>query len=454
MTAVKGDDATIVVAGDAIITQRLATVQDDGLDAVVEDVRAADVAAVNLETVVHDFEGYPRENHGDIYLRSPPWVLDELSWAGFDMVAAASNHTADYTHGGMAATMDALESRDLPYAGLGRNLAAAREPAYLETSAGRVALIAACSTVPPGATAGAQRRDMQGRPGLAPLELSATYEVPADDLDRLRELSAGLGFEAIKQRRDSLGFSPPWGGFADRAGFTLLNVTGNTHVDFVAGDEYAVHLEADPADVRELTRAIDRATREADWVIASVHAHEGAGGSDTDDTVPAFLEEVARACVDAGANLVFGHGPHLLRGIEVYDGAPVFYSLGNVFAQLETIQRFPAAAYDQVGLDDDADPPDYVDAYGFQRSGEATGFLSDRRFYESVLPVCRYTDGLDRIELVPLDLGFDRSRPHRGRPRRADREHGEAIIARLADLAAPYGTVVRFEDGIGIVDAA
>ncbi len=42
-----------------------------------------------------------------------------------------------------------------------------------------------------------------------------------------------------------------------------------------------------------------------------------------------FLETFSRRCVDAGADAVIGHGPHELRGIEIYHGAPIFYSLGN-----------------------------------------------------------------------------------------------------------------------------
>ncbi|MGH7701629.1 MAG: CapA family protein, partial [Gemmatimonadales bacterium] len=37
----------------------------------------------------------------------------------------------------------------------------------------------------------------------------------------------------------------------------------------------------------------------------------------------------ARRIIDAGADLVVGHGPHVLRGIEFYGGKPIFYSLGN-----------------------------------------------------------------------------------------------------------------------------
>lgn len=39
--------------------------------------------------------------------------------------------------------------------------------------------------------------------------------------------------------------------------------------------------------------------------------------------------EVAHAAIDAGADVVFGHGPHVVRAAELYKGHPIFYSLGN-----------------------------------------------------------------------------------------------------------------------------
>lgn len=41
------------------------------------------------------------------------------------------------------------------------------------------------------------------------------------------------------------------------------------------------------------------------------------------------LRRFARAVIDAGADAVVGHGPHVLRGIEFYNGRPIAYSLGN-----------------------------------------------------------------------------------------------------------------------------
>ena len=44
--------------------------------------------------------------------------------------------------------------------------------------------------------------------------------------------------------------------------------------------------------------------------------------------------------IDAGADVVVGHGPHVLRGIEIYKGKPIFYSLANFMFQNETLLGF------------------------------------------------------------------------------------------------------------------
>jgi poly-gamma-glutamate synthesis protein (capsule biosynthesis protein) len=42
-----------------------------------------------------------------------------------------------------------------------------------------------------------------------------------------------------------------------------------------------------------------------------------------------YMAEIAHAAIDAGADLVIGHGPHFLLPIEVYKGKPIFYGMGN-----------------------------------------------------------------------------------------------------------------------------
>jgi len=84
-------------------------------------------------------------------------------------------------------------------------------------------------------------------------------------------------------------------------------------------------------------RVVERAAEQADIVV--VQAHMGAEGADQTRVRPGeelFFGEnrgdpmaFARAVIDAGADLVVGHGPHVLRGLEFYQGRLIAYSLGN-----------------------------------------------------------------------------------------------------------------------------
>lgn len=445
------DAITVTLAGDAIVNRRLRSINDDRFTELVRAVREADVGFVNLEVLLHEFEGYPTGTTTGTYMQAPPWVADELTWAGFNLFSAAVNHSFDYSHGGMEATMRELDARELAYAGLGRNLAAARAPAYHDTEAGRVGLVAACATLPtPAMIAGEQRRDLQGRPGVSPLRTAPRYVVSEEQIDALRSVSEQLGLEAIKREKADSSYAYLYAAEDDSEGFEFLTVGYSDNLTFEAGDDPGIYREPNEEDVRAIVQQVRYADRQADWVVASLHAHEGANGRDNDDSTPAFMEAVARACIDAGADVFVGHGPHRLRGIEMYEGKPIFYSVGNFIGQNQLIARLPTEAYDRYGLDRDAHPVDVFDHRVYDDAGNPSGFLADETWWESVLPVCRFEEGsLEEVRLLPVDLQRELPRPRRGRPVRAAGAVANRILDRLADLSAPYGTEVDIDAGIG-----
>lgn len=102
----------------------------------------------------------------------------------------------------------------------------------------------------------------------------------------------------------------------------------------------AFHTNAGTNDVNDLPAAADIVTRarvDHDLVIVSFHG--GAEGADAlhvpvghelyHDEDRGDLRAFARTVIDAGADLVIGHGPHVPRGMELLDGHLVAYSLGN-----------------------------------------------------------------------------------------------------------------------------
>jgi hypothetical protein len=106
-------------------------------------------------------------------------------------------------------------------------------------------------------------------------------------------------------------------------------------VAFVGFAPYS--FDADLLDIPAAQALIRRARRRARVVVVLIHA--GAEGADRDHTpygTEHFLGEdrgdpraFAHAAIDAGASLVLGSGPHVIRGVERYRGHPIAYSLGN-----------------------------------------------------------------------------------------------------------------------------
>jgi poly-gamma-glutamate capsule biosynthesis protein CapA/YwtB (metallophosphatase superfamily) len=423
----QSDGIRIYLAGDAILNRKLSVYKDPAYLALFDGIRHADVGFTNLETLIHSYEFAGAAVSGGAYQSSRPWIVDELKWAGFNLFGVANNHTFDFGHEGMESTLRALDAAGLAHAGAGENLLRARAPGYLDTASGRVALVACASTFTPGSLAGAQRPDMKGRPGLSPLRFSTTYTVDSTTLDGLRKLSL---------------LSAPNG----RQGNGPVRIAGAT---YEAGSAAAIHTEPLKEDVDGIQTSIREARRQADWVIVSIHAHEGKPGNR--ETPAEFLVAFAHAAIDAGADIFVGHGPHVLRPIEIYKGKPIFYSLANFAFENETMEFQPAESFQEVGLPATSTAADYYDA---RSKNDTRGFPPDRPIWESVLAevVFKPDRAPKEIRLHPISLGFGEPRPQRGRPRPAVPEVSRKIIERVAALSAPFGTKVEFKDGLGVLE--
>ncbi len=101
--------------------------------------------------------------------------------------------------------------------------------------------------------------------------------------------------------------------------------------------------------------AVRDTRKSSDWVIVSLHSHEVGN----EEGLPAqFAVEFARACIDHGADTVLMHGSHSLLGIEIYQGRPILYGLGNFIYQSQCITKLPADVYESYRLSGDSNPND------------------------------------------------------------------------------------------------
>jgi poly-gamma-glutamate synthesis protein (capsule biosynthesis protein) len=263
----------ILGVGDVMVARHDETLFDHVADA----LRRAAVTFGNCEWPYAEQVGdtHPVEEHlnnlideGDLFLPGDPASVRLIGRSGFDVMSFANNHCLHAGYRAFLRTMELLRESGVQPAGGGRNLEEALAPVIVERDDARVAFIACTSAMLPGTQAG--RRTA----GVAPLRRHSYFENPAWEM---------------------LGIAPDIR--------TLVN-------------------RDDLAAVCTRIRAVrDR----ADIVVISCHW----GFVEERTAIGAYQREAAHAFIEAGADLIFGHGPLTTRGIEMYQGKAIFYSLGK-----------------------------------------------------------------------------------------------------------------------------
>jgi poly-gamma-glutamate synthesis protein (capsule biosynthesis protein) len=163
-----------------------------------------------------------------------------------------------------------------------------------------------------------------------------------------------------------------------------------------------------------------------------------------------FVVEFAHAMIDAGADMVVGHGPHILRGIEVYKGKPIFYSLANFIFENDLVELQPADNYEKTGLSNDSLPSDY---FSKRSKNDTVGFPADRKYWQSVVAQVVYDNDrtLQEVRLHPVSMGFGQPRSKRGQPYPSPAAEAEQIFKDLSEVSAPFGTTVNYKNGVGTI---
>ncbi|MBQ8174170.1 MAG: M20/M25/M40 family metallo-hydrolase [Clostridia bacterium] len=322
------------------------------------------------------------------------------------------------------------------HAGIGHNLDEAAAPRYLDTKNGRVALVAVtCESEGRFIIVGKQSRRYPGRPGVNALRVEGHLQVTAEQLAVVREIADASKINAQKEIERAEGYHPP---LAD--GVAVLR-----DLEFFVGDKTAYIPHPNAEDMARVEKAIYEAEMQADYILISVHSHELSG--DRKENPSDFLIEFAHRCIDAGAHAVIGHGPHLLRPMEIYKSRPIFYSLGDFVIHNECIPYAPEEMFEAQGLTSDATMRELF----CRRSKSYTrGLMRDRRMLESVVPYFEMQDGrLLHLEIMPVELCFDKPVWRSGNPRFSC-DHG--IIERFTTMSREFGAQIEIDErGFGIV---
>ena len=426
---------SITAAGD-YLQQRRISESYKGFKEVSEFIKRADARFFNLETTFPDETCYGHQFYGGAYLRADARILEDARKYGFNMLSFANNHTLDYSYKGLLLTMSAVEKAGFPSAGVGRNLDEAAAPAFLETSNGSVGVIGVVSTMMNvAAIAGRQSRRVPGRPGVNGLRVDDYVEVTPEQYEVLENLVSESKMNAQADISRAEGFTPPLpdGVLALRT----LNVR--------RGEKSRYVTHPNKTDMDRIINSIKSARAQCDYVVVSMHSHEVGG---TSKEIPGdFYTEFAHKCIDAGASAILGHGPHLIRPIEIYKGCPIFYCMGNFLFQEELTEFTAEDQYEKYGLTSDCS---MGDMYDIRTKGHTRGLLCDRRVMEAYIPYFEIeNDKVTKIELMPIDMGVGLEYWQMGLPRPG---FGKGILERLAAMSEPYGTKITIqENGIGVI---
>jgi poly-gamma-glutamate synthesis protein (capsule biosynthesis protein) len=209
-----------------------------------------------------------------------PAHLAAVRRAGFDVLTLAGNHIADAGGEGIAETIAAARAAGMITTGAGADLAAASVPALVERAGIRIGILSFNCVGPTDSWATSRR------PGAAYVRVITHYE--------------------------PVGANP--------------------------GGPPQVHTFAEPDSLERMRSTVRRAAAQVDVLIMALHK----GLVHTPAALAAYETEVAHAAVDAGASAVVAHHAHILRGIELYRGRPIFHGLGNFVTVTDALT--PAAA--------------------------------------------------------------------------------------------------------------
>lgn len=229
-------------------------------------LRAGDVTFFNSEALYAEKGSAGSLPHG-AGTRVDPRKMSALLTAGFNVCTLANNHCLDWGVDALLECKERLEAMGIAVCGAGRNISEARKPAILERKGVKVAFLAYLSVGSYSFLA------EEGKPGCAMVRAHTLYE--------------------------------PY--------------------DYQPGTPAKVLTWAYKEDLQSMIEDISQAKKQADIVVVVDHW----GIHIAPVVIPDYGFEVGHAAIDAGADLVLGTHPHILKGIEVYKGKVIAHSLAN-----------------------------------------------------------------------------------------------------------------------------
>ncbi|WP_235898725.1 CapA family protein [Parahaliea maris] len=342
-----------------------------------EVLQQADIVFGQLETsFAREGVRAPQARHAVL---AHPDGAKALADAGFNCISMAGNHVLDWGNDAFFETRHHLTESGISVVGAGANIREARQPARFTLDDGTRVAILAYSSILPMAYWAEQRR-----PGCVPMRAHTIYE---------------------QIEHDQPG-TPP-----------------------------RIHTFPHREDLAAMQQDIRKAKEENDVVIVSQHW----GIHFVRAVIADYQRDVATAAVAAGADAIIGGHPHILKGCEVIDDAPVFYSLCNFATDLRMDAEHAASkGFNEIrGLAEEWEP-DFDSLYNFP--------TASRLSMAARLEIAQ--GRIQRSGFLPIFIGHD-AVPHflgSDDPRRGE------VVDYMRAVTGEAGLNARYHEGTDMVE--
>jgi len=425
---------TVTGTGDSLFVSDMPKEYTDGpINTVADFIKQCDIRMTNLETNLTDFEYYGGAYSGGTWLNTRRVVLNDLLRYGFNYFGNANNHAFDYSFNGLLSTIDTLDAAKLAHSGTGRSLAEATKPAILEANGSKVAIFAVDASHELASKAGRATKKIPARPGVNYIGHSTSYKVTPEQLEQLKQISKATKINFERECSIATGYALP-----DPEG--VFNFGGHIFTT----DPNGPVTKCVAKDLKRITDAIKDARQTCDYAFLLIHCHDDDGINHANP--PAYLTEFTHACIDAGVNAVFGGGCHCLRGIEMYNGAPIFYSLGDFIYQGLKVEHLPADFMEKYKVDIYASAEE---ALWVRSQGNKIGLHCSKKNFQTLLPKLEFENGkMTSFAVMPVYLTFDRKDDMNGMPVEATGAEADEIFELMNKLSAPFGVALKREGNL------
>ena len=432
---------TFASVGDLMIRRPASQLADADVQAALQLISEADLSFGNMEGELGNLREFEGPLNGFMGTHE---VAADLKVMGFDILNRAQNHLLDSEVAGMLSTNNLLDAAGIVHAGSGRNLDEAAAPVFLELPQGRIALVGMHAPIFPEhrrLAATAQEGNLGGRAGLNMLNYSETILVTEEQFASLKQVR-----DLFQEYRSN--YDNPRPLVRNESANSLRFPASSSGRDdptyrIAAAGELpgTVDYTLNSRDVSRIMRSIRNARQYADYVVATAHIHQSQSVLEQQHLStmpPAFYVDLAHQAIDMGADVFVGHGVQTLRGIEIYQGKPIFYGLGEFFR--ESLWVLPAV----LGMVD-ADQTSGMQQFS-RNFGNSTQSL------ESLVAISHYDEGeLTEVRLYPTELGSDGPDSRLGIPRLAKPDKAREILERVQRLSLGFGTNIDIDDSVGII---